>query len=116
MTSQRIDTEEAKRRFRGVLEPPGRALPSTRRVPRSACSTPTSTSTRSRCTPGCGGRRRSTGTITPGLWEITRYEDIMSVARDHKTFCSGRGSRPESCAPRMINTDPPEHNLRPGAS
>jgi cytochrome P450 family 142 subfamily A polypeptide 1 len=49
-----------------------------------------------------------------GIWGITRYEDIMAVARDHKTFCSGQGSRPESLSPQMINSDPPEHDLRRG--
>jgi cytochrome P450 family 142 subfamily A polypeptide 1 len=47
-----------------------------------------------------------------GVWGITRYADIMHVAREWKTFCSGEGSRPESNVPSMINTDPPEHNLR----
>ena len=47
-----------------------------------------------------------------GIWGITRYADVMEVARDWKTFCSGKGSRPESNVPSMINTDPPEHNLR----
>jgi cytochrome P450 family 142 subfamily A polypeptide 1 len=47
-----------------------------------------------------------------GIWGITRYDDIMRISREWKTFCSGRGSRPESNVPSMINTDPPEHNLR----
>jgi cytochrome P450 family 142 subfamily A polypeptide 1 len=49
-----------------------------------------------------------------GVWGVTRYADIMAVSRDAKTFCSGKGSRPESSVPSMINTDPPEHNLRRG--
>jgi cytochrome P450 family 142 subfamily A polypeptide 1 len=49
-----------------------------------------------------------------GIWGVTRYADIMAVSRDAKTFCSGQGSRPESSVPSMINTDPPEHNLRRG--
>ena len=49
-----------------------------------------------------------------GFWGITRYHDIMAVARDAKTFCSGQGSRPESSVPSMINTDPPDHNRRRG--
>jgi cytochrome P450 family 142 subfamily A polypeptide 1 len=49
-----------------------------------------------------------------GLWGVARYADIMTVSRDAKTFCSGKGSRPESSVPSMINTDPPEHNLRRG--
>jgi cytochrome P450 family 142 subfamily A polypeptide 1 len=47
-----------------------------------------------------------------GVWGITRYADIMHVAREWKTFCSGQGSRPESNVPSMINFDPPEHNFR----
>jgi len=49
-----------------------------------------------------------------GIWGVTRYADIMAVSRDAKTFCSGQGSRPDSSVPSMINTDPPEHNLRRG--
>jgi cytochrome P450 family 142 subfamily A polypeptide 1 len=49
-----------------------------------------------------------------GIWGIARYADIMTVSRDAKTFCSGKGSRPESSVPSMINADPPEHNLRRG--
>jgi cytochrome P450 family 142 subfamily A polypeptide 1 len=49
-----------------------------------------------------------------GIWGITRYADIMTVSRDAKTFCSGKGSRPESSVPSMINTDAPEHNVRRG--
>jgi cytochrome P450 family 142 subfamily A polypeptide 1 len=49
-----------------------------------------------------------------GIWGIARYDDVMQVARDWKTFCSGQGSRPDSSVPSMINTDPPEHNLRRG--
>jgi cholest-4-en-3-one 26-monooxygenase len=49
-----------------------------------------------------------------GIWGITRYADIMTVSRDAKAFCSGKGSRPESSVPSMINTDAPEHNVRRG--
>ena len=49
-----------------------------------------------------------------GIWGITRYADIMSVSRDAKTFCSGKGSRPESSVPSMINTDEPDHTRRRG--
>jgi cytochrome P450 family 142 subfamily A polypeptide 1 len=49
-----------------------------------------------------------------GIWGITRYADIMTVSRDAKTFCSVKGSRPESSVPSMINTDAPEHNVRRG--
>jgi cytochrome P450 family 142 subfamily A polypeptide 1 len=47
-----------------------------------------------------------------GLWGITRHADVMAVSRDFETFCSGKGSRPESSVPSMINTDPPQHILR----
>ena len=49
-----------------------------------------------------------------GIWGITRYADIMAVSKDAKTFCSGKGSRPDSSVPSMINTDPPDHNRRRG--
>jgi len=49
-----------------------------------------------------------------GIWGIARYDHIMELARDHQTFCSGEGSRPQGRAPQMINCDPPEHNLRRG--
>ena len=35
-----------------------------------------------------------------GIWGIARYEDLMVVARDWETFCSGEGSRPDSSARR----------------
>jgi cytochrome P450 family 142 subfamily A polypeptide 1 len=47
-----------------------------------------------------------------GIWGITRYDDLMTVARDWETFCSGQGSRPDSSVPSMINMDPPQHVLR----
>ena len=47
-----------------------------------------------------------------GIWGIARYEDLMVVARDWETFCSGEGSRPDSAVPSMINMDPPQHVLR----
>ncbi len=47
-----------------------------------------------------------------GIWGIARYEDVMTVARDWETFCSGEGSRPDSSVPSMINMDPPQHTLR----
>jgi cytochrome P450 family 142 subfamily A polypeptide 1 len=47
-----------------------------------------------------------------GIWGIARYPDIMTVARDWETFCSGEGSRPDSSVPSMINMDPPQHTLR----
>ncbi len=49
-----------------------------------------------------------------GFWGLTRYDDIMTVSRDAKTYCSGQGSRPRVLRPSMINTDPPDHNRRRG--
>lgn len=49
-----------------------------------------------------------------GIWGLTRYADIMAVSKDAATFCSGKGSRPDSSVPSMINTDPPDHNRRRG--
>ena len=47
-----------------------------------------------------------------GIWGVASYAHVMEVSRDWQTFCSGKGSRPDSTVPSMINFDPPEHNLR----
>lgn len=49
-----------------------------------------------------------------GLWGVTRYDDIMAIAKDPETFCSGKSSRPErdSWIPSMINLDEPLHKRR----
>ncbi|MEM9566567.1 MAG: hypothetical protein AAGA93_28360, partial [Actinomycetota bacterium] len=47
-----------------------------------------------------------------GLWALTRHADIANVEANHETFCSVKGSRPESSVPSMINLDPPEHTRR----
>jgi cytochrome P450 family 142 subfamily A polypeptide 1 len=47
-----------------------------------------------------------------GIWGVARYGELMAVARDWETFCSGEGSRPDSSVPSMINMDPPQHVLR----
>ncbi|MEM7412308.1 MAG: cytochrome P450 [Myxococcota bacterium] len=47
-----------------------------------------------------------------GIWGLARYAEVMAVSKDWKTFGSGKGSRPDSSVPSMINFDPPEHNLR----
>jgi len=47
-----------------------------------------------------------------GIWAITRHADIVHIERDAETFCSGKGSRPNSWVPSMINADPPEHTRR----
>ncbi|MFV0524868.1 MAG: cytochrome P450 [Acidimicrobiales bacterium] len=47
-----------------------------------------------------------------GLWAVTSHELISRIEADWETFCSGKGSRPESSVPSMINTDPPDHTRR----
>ncbi len=47
-----------------------------------------------------------------GIWAITRHADINRIETDHETFCSAKGSRPESSVPSMINADPPAHTRR----
>ena len=47
-----------------------------------------------------------------GIWGIASYQHVMEVSKDWEAFCSGKGSRPDSSVPSMINFDPPEHNLR----
>jgi cytochrome P450 family 142 subfamily A polypeptide 1 len=49
---------------------------------------------------------------TSGIWAITTHADVTMMSRDWHTFCSGKGSRPESSVPSMINFDPPEHTRR----
>jgi cytochrome P450 family 142 subfamily A polypeptide 1 len=49
-----------------------------------------------------------------GLWGITRYDDIMQIAKSPEIFCSGKSSRPErnSWVASMINLDEPLHKRR----
>ncbi|MEX1107099.1 MAG: cytochrome P450 [Ilumatobacteraceae bacterium] len=47
-----------------------------------------------------------------GMWGAAAHADITRISRDWRTFCSGKGSRPESSVPSMINFDPPEHTRR----
>ena len=47
-----------------------------------------------------------------GIWGVASYAHVMEVSKAWQTFCSGKGSRPDSTVPSMINFDPPEHNLR----
>lgn len=47
-----------------------------------------------------------------GMWGAAAHADVMRMSRDWRTFCSGKGSRPESSVPSMINFDPPEHTRR----
>lgn len=47
-----------------------------------------------------------------GIWAITKHADISTIENDWETFCSVKGSRPESSVPSMINLDPPHHTRR----
>lgn len=47
-----------------------------------------------------------------GIWGAATHADVTRMSRDWRTFCSGKGSRPESSVPSMINFDPPEHTRR----
>jgi len=49
-----------------------------------------------------------------GIWGVASHEHVSTVSRDWHTFCSGKGSRPESSVPSMINMDGPEHGFRRG--
>lgn len=49
---------------------------------------------------------------TVGIWGAAAHADVNLMSRDWHTFCSGKGSRPESSVPSMINMDPPEHTRR----
>jgi cytochrome P450 family 142 subfamily A polypeptide 1 len=49
---------------------------------------------------------------TSEIWGISRYDDIMTVSKRPEIFCSGKGSRPDSWVPSMINMDDPEHKRR----
>ena len=49
------------------------------------------------------------------VWGISRYADLMAVARDPQTFCNSGGIRPDALPmPYMIDTDDPEHKRRRG--
>ncbi len=49
-----------------------------------------------------------------GIWALTTHEHVGAASRDWQTFCSGKGSRPESSVPSMINMDGAEHSFRRG--
>lgn len=53
-------------------------------------------------------------TADGGLWGVTRYDDIMTIAKTPEIYCSGKSSRPErdSWIPTMINLDEPLHKRR----
>jgi len=47
------------------------------------------------------------------VWGITRYEDVLTVSRNSKLFCNGRGMRPDAPPmPYMVGLDDPEHKKR----
>lgn len=47
------------------------------------------------------------------LWGIARYDDVMAVSMDPKTFCNGNGIRPDAPQlPYMIDSDGVEHRRR----
>jgi cytochrome P450 family 142 subfamily A polypeptide 1 len=46
------------------------------------------------------------------VWGVALHEDVMAVSKDPELFCSGKGSRPDSWTPSMINMDDPEHKRR----
>jgi cytochrome P450 family 142 subfamily A polypeptide 1 len=47
------------------------------------------------------------------VWGITRYEDVLAIEKDAKTFSSMRSPRPHGEAlPMMISMDNPEHQRR----
>jgi len=44
------------------------------------------------------------------LWVVSRYDDVVAVAKDAGLYCSGKGNRPVVLAPMSILTlDDPEH-------
>src|SRR5262249_22367815 len=59
------------------------------------------------------------GRAFPGFWNVTRYEDVLTISRDPATFISGQGislgTNPEDPGPAaglgkmLIVTDPPRH-------
>jgi cytochrome P450 family 142 subfamily A polypeptide 1 len=47
------------------------------------------------------------------IYAVTRHQDVMTVSKDAKTYCSGKGFRPDAPnLPMMINMDRPEHMTR----
>ncbi|MCZ7530839.1 MAG: cytochrome P450 [Acidimicrobiia bacterium] len=53
------------------------------------------------------------GEFAPGFWVVTRYDDVVTVSREARTFRSGDGFLMEKMLPGLenliINQDPPEH-------
>ena len=47
------------------------------------------------------------------VWGITRYDDVLAIEKDPKTFSSRRAPRPHGHSlPMMISMDDPEHRRR----
>src|SRR3954451_4344027 len=49
-----------------------------------------------------------------GIWGLASHEAERVAAKEWQTFCSGKGSRPDSSVPSMINMDFPQHSFRRG--
>ena len=49
-----------------------------------------------------------------GIWGLASHEAVRIAAKEWQTFCSGKGSRPDSSVPSMINMDAPQHSFRRG--
>src|SRR5262245_53877411 len=47
------------------------------------------------------------------VWGVTRYEDVLAIAKDPATFCNRNGIRPDApIMPYMIDMDEPDHRKR----
>ncbi len=90
---------------------------------RSICSTTTCspTTSRGRCSSSSSARRRSTAIPSPtaaGFWALTKYDDVLAVLRDTKTYSSEVGGAatiedlPEdvlAARRNFLEFDPPKH-------
>src|SRR5262249_57737565 len=48
-----------------------------------------------------------------GVWGITRYDDLLAIAKDSQAWRSGGGIRPDAWVmPYMIDMDDPDHRKR----
>ena len=47
------------------------------------------------------------------VWGIARYDDVLAIEKDPRTFSSAQGPRPHMASmPNMISMDDPDHRLR----
>lgn len=47
------------------------------------------------------------------IYGVTLHQDVMTVSKDSKTYCNGKGFRPDAPnLPMMLNMDRPEHMTR----